>query len=91
MSVVCVCFKNSFQRCNWPPFAIYSSEEPDATKAKGDEEEEEYSLADIAEGSVTSVRIRGAGWQNNPREITALYKNQLFQIKYFTTCLNRRT
>ncbi|KAF1382459.1 hypothetical protein PFLUV_G00144000 [Perca fluviatilis] len=31
------------------------SEEPDAKKAKGDEEEEEYSLADIAEGSVTSV------------------------------------
>uniref|UniRef100_A0A8D0DEX2 X-ray repair cross-complementing protein 5 n=1 Tax=Sander lucioperca TaxID=283035 RepID=A0A8D0DEX2_SANLU len=34
------------------------SEEPDAKKEKGDEEEE-YSLADIAEGSVTSVRIRG--------------------------------
>ncbi|XP_034549343.1 X-ray repair cross-complementing protein 5 [Notolabrus celidotus] len=31
------------------------SEEPDAKKAKGDEEEEEYNLADIAEGSVTSV------------------------------------
>ncbi|XP_034742435.1 X-ray repair cross-complementing protein 5 [Etheostoma cragini] len=31
------------------------SEEPDAKKAKGDEEEDEYSLADIAEGSVTSV------------------------------------
>uniref|UniRef100_A0A4W6FKC1 X-ray repair cross-complementing protein 5 n=1 Tax=Lates calcarifer TaxID=8187 RepID=A0A4W6FKC1_LATCA len=30
------------------------SEEPDAKKAKGDEEEEEYNLADIAEGSVTS-------------------------------------
>lgn len=40
------------------PFVIYSSEEPDAKKAKGDEEEEEYNLADIAEGSVTSVRIR---------------------------------
>lgn len=41
---------------------IYSSEVPDAKKAKGDdeEEEEEYNLADIAEGSVTSVRIRGA-------------------------------
>ncbi|XP_029314830.1 X-ray repair cross-complementing protein 5 [Cottoperca gobio] len=31
------------------------SEEPDAKKAKGNEEEEEYRLADIAEGSVTSV------------------------------------
>uniref|UniRef100_A0A3B4WZ92 X-ray repair cross-complementing protein 5 n=2 Tax=Seriola lalandi dorsalis TaxID=1841481 RepID=A0A3B4WZ92_SERLL len=32
------------------------SEEPDAKKVKGDEEEEEeYNLADIAEGSVTSV------------------------------------
>ncbi|KAI3356167.1 hypothetical protein L3Q82_017426 [Scortum barcoo] len=31
------------------------SEEPDAKKAKGDEEEEEYRLADIAEGSVASV------------------------------------
>lgn len=42
-------------------FAIHSSEEPDAKKAKGDEEEEEddYNFADIAEGSVTSVRIRG--------------------------------
>lgn len=42
--------------------AIHSSEEPDAKKAKGDEEEEEeddYNFADIAEGSVTSVRIRG--------------------------------
>lgn len=34
----------------------YSAEEPDAKKAKGHEEEEEYNLADIAEGSVTSVR-----------------------------------
>ncbi|KAM9346851.1 X-ray repair cross-complementing protein 5-like [Symphorus nematophorus] len=31
------------------------TEEPDAKKAKGDEEEEDYNLADIAEGSVTSV------------------------------------
>nr|XP_046260202.1 X-ray repair cross-complementing protein 5 [Scatophagus argus] len=31
------------------------TEEPDAKKAKGDEEAEDYSLADIAEGSVTSV------------------------------------
>ncbi|XP_070693802.1 X-ray repair cross-complementing protein 5 [Pempheris klunzingeri] len=31
------------------------SEEPDNKKAKGDEEEEEYNLADIAEGHVTSV------------------------------------
>lgn len=36
--------------------AIYSAEEPDAKKAKPDEDEEDYSLADIAEGSVTSVR-----------------------------------
>lgn len=33
----------------------------------------------------------GAGWHNNPREITTFYKNQLFQIKYFATCLNRHT
>ena len=39
-------------------FSIYSSEEPDAKKVKGDEEEE-YNLANIAEGSVTSVRIWG--------------------------------
>ncbi|XP_068602396.1 X-ray repair cross-complementing protein 5 [Brachionichthys hirsutus] len=31
------------------------TEEPDAKKGKGDEEEEDYSLADIAQGSVTSV------------------------------------
>ncbi|KAM7380638.1 hypothetical protein PAMP_003918 [Pampus punctatissimus] len=31
------------------------SEEPDAKKAKGDEEEDDYNLANIAEGSVTSV------------------------------------
>ncbi|XP_071373503.1 X-ray repair cross-complementing protein 5 [Centroberyx affinis] len=31
------------------------AEEPDAKKAKADEEEEEYNLADIAEGTVTSV------------------------------------
>ncbi|XP_056146166.1 X-ray repair cross-complementing protein 5 isoform X2 [Lampris incognitus] len=31
------------------------SEEPDAKKAKVDEEEEEYNLADIAEGTITSV------------------------------------
>uniref|UniRef100_A0A3B5KUV4 X-ray repair cross-complementing protein 5 n=1 Tax=Xiphophorus couchianus TaxID=32473 RepID=A0A3B5KUV4_9TELE len=35
------------------------SEEPDAKKAKEDEEEDEYNLANIAEGSVTSVRVRG--------------------------------
>ena len=36
---------------------IYSADELDAKKVKGDEEEEEeYNLADIAEGSVTSVR-----------------------------------
>lgn len=38
---------------------IHSSEEPDAKKAKEDEEEDEYNLANIAEGSVTSVRVRG--------------------------------
>ncbi|KAM7407575.1 hypothetical protein PAMA_003343 [Pampus argenteus] len=31
------------------------SEEPDAKKAKGDEEEDDFNLANIAEGSVTSV------------------------------------
>lgn len=49
------------------------SEEPDAKKAKGDEDEEEYNLADITEGSVTSVRIRG--------DITN--RNCPFQINYF--------
>uniref|UniRef100_A0A3P9BQI9 X-ray repair cross-complementing protein 5 n=1 Tax=Maylandia zebra TaxID=106582 RepID=A0A3P9BQI9_9CICH len=43
------------------------SEESEAKKVKEDEAEE-YNLADIAEGSVTSVRIRGrAGRLNNPR------------------------
>jgi len=62
---------------------IYSSEESDAKKVKGDEEEEEeeYNLADIAEGPVTSVRIRG--------ELTT--NNHLFQIMYFTACLSRHT
>lgn len=41
------------------PSVTCRSEVPDAKKAKGDEEEEEYNLADIAEGSVISVRIRG--------------------------------
>lgn len=41
------------------PTVVYSSEEPDAKKAKGDKEEEEYNLADISEGSVTSVREPG--------------------------------
>lgn len=38
-------------------FAIFSTEEPDAKKAKEDDGEEDYSLADIAEGSVTSVSV----------------------------------
>lgn len=47
-------------------FVIHSSKEPDAKKLKEDEAEEDYNLADIAEGSVTSVRIRVAGWHDNP-------------------------
>lgn len=67
-TVVCICAVlliiriKYCQDSNRPPFAIYSAEEPDAKKAKGDEEEEDYNLADIAEGSVTSVRTRGSGW-----------------------------
>lgn len=38
-------------------FGIFSSEEPDAKKAKEDDGEDDYNLADIAEGSVTSVSI----------------------------------
>lgn len=58
---VCVLTKQKFNSCTavsrvlTDPFVIYSSDEPDAKKAKGDDEEEEYNLADIAEGSVTSV------------------------------------
>lgn len=52
------------------PLAVYSSEEPGAKKAKEEEDEEDYSLANIAEGPVTSVSIRGAGLHNNPRETT---------------------
>ncbi|XP_070771281.1 X-ray repair cross-complementing protein 5 [Enoplosus armatus] len=47
------------------------SEEPDARKAKGDEEEEEYRLADIAEGSVTSV-----GSVNPDRDFRTLIKRK---------------
>lgn len=52
-------------------FAIFSTEEPDAKKAKEDDGEEDYSLADIAEGSVTSVSVFFSGevdWHNNPKE-----------------------
>ncbi|XP_044222030.1 X-ray repair cross-complementing protein 5 isoform X2 [Thunnus albacares] len=47
------------------------SEEPDAKKAKGDEEEEEYNLANIAEGSVTSV-----GSVNPARDFRTLIKHK---------------
>lgn len=49
-------------------FVIFSAEEPDAKKAKEDDGEEDYSLADIAEGSVTSVSVLSGevGWHNNP-------------------------
>lgn len=43
---------------------VRSSEEPDAKKAKEDEAEE-YNLADIAEGSVSSVSIRESGRHNH--------------------------
>lgn len=51
-------------------FAIFSTEEPDAKRAKEDDGEEDYSLADIAEGSVTSVSFfsEELGWHNNPKE-----------------------
>lgn len=42
-------------------FAVHSAEEPDAKKAKEHDGEEDYSLADIAEGSVTSVSIFSRG------------------------------
>ncbi|XP_026232159.1 X-ray repair cross-complementing protein 5 isoform X1 [Anabas testudineus] len=47
------------------------SEEPDAKKAKGDKEEEEYNLADISEGSVTSV-----GSVNPARDFHTLIKQK---------------
>ncbi|KAK2839696.1 hypothetical protein Q5P01_013436 [Channa striata] len=47
------------------------SEEPDAKKAKVDEEEEEYNLADIAEGSVTSV-----GSVNPDRDFRTIIKQK---------------
>ncbi|XP_070831636.1 X-ray repair cross-complementing protein 5 [Chaetodon trifascialis] len=45
------------------------AEEPDAKKAKGDEDEEDFNLADIAEGSVTSV-----GSVDPARDFCALIK-----------------
>lgn len=47
---------------------IRSSNEANADKGKEDEAEEEYNLADIAEGSVTSVRIKGFGKQLKPKK-----------------------
>lgn len=47
------------------------SEEPDAKKAKEDEAEDEYNLADIAEGSVTSV-----GSVDPARDFRALIKQK---------------
>uniref|UniRef100_A0A671Z2D9 X-ray repair cross-complementing protein 5 n=1 Tax=Sparus aurata TaxID=8175 RepID=A0A671Z2D9_SPAAU len=49
----------------------YDLFEPDAKKAKGDEEEEDYNLADIAEGSVTSV-----GSVNPARDFRTLIKQK---------------
>lgn len=61
-------------RCEWlrfykyffgllfDPFSTHSSEQPDAKKAKGDGEEEEFNLADISEGSVSSVRSWVGRW-----------------------------
>lgn len=60
-----VCVQNGFDYRNKlfsafsvTPFAINSSGEPDGKKAKlEEEEEEEYNLANITEGTVTSVRF----------------------------------
>lgn len=61
-----VCVQNGFDYKNKlfsafsvTPFAINSSGEPDGKKAKleEEEEEEEYNLANITEGTVTSVRF----------------------------------
>lgn len=72
------------------PFTIYSSGEPDAKKVKQDEGEEDYSLADITEGSVTSVRFWACGDHNSPKAMIEFCKKQ-FQTKHFTTCLNVHT
>lgn len=66
VSVVCLQrgfdYKNKvFKAFKVTPFAINSSEEPDGKKAKQDEEEEDYSLANITEGTITSVRFWGGG------------------------------
>lgn len=56
---VLITYKNKlFSAFSVTPFAINSSGEPDGKKAKlEEEEEEEYNLANITEGTVTSVRF----------------------------------
>ncbi|XP_068559485.1 X-ray repair cross-complementing protein 5 [Cebidichthys violaceus] len=62
------------------------SEEPDAKKAKGDEEEEEdYSFADIAEGSVTSV-----GSVNPAKDFRTLMKKKSLPFGEVCQQLTRR-
>ncbi|XP_074515625.1 X-ray repair cross-complementing protein 5-like isoform X1 [Sebastes fasciatus] len=61
------------------------AEVPDAKKAKGDEEEEEYSLADIAEGSVTSV-----GSVDPARDYRALIKKKSLPFGEVCQQLTRR-
>ncbi|XP_061547898.1 X-ray repair cross-complementing protein 5 [Phycodurus eques] len=63
------------------------SEEPDAKKAKGGaaEEEEEYNLADISEGSVTSV-----GSVNPARDFRILIKQKTLKFQGACEQLTRR-
>ncbi|KAK5861164.1 hypothetical protein PBY51_022580 [Eleginops maclovinus] len=61
------------------------SEEPDAKKAKEEEEEEGYSLADIAEGSVTSV-----GSVDPARDFRTLLKKKSLSFEEVCQQLTRR-
>ncbi|XP_029967221.1 X-ray repair cross-complementing protein 5 [Salarias fasciatus] len=62
-----------------------SAEEPDAKKAKEDEADEEYNLADIAEGSVTSV-----GSVEPARDFRALIKQNSLPFKEVCQQLTHR-
>lgn len=67
--------------------AIFSTEEPDAKKAKEDDGEEDYSLADIAEGSVTSVSIfRGELAGVMILKCTNAWKKKWQAIVFFKAC-----
>uniref|UniRef100_A0A3Q4HVD8 X-ray repair cross-complementing protein 5 n=1 Tax=Neolamprologus brichardi TaxID=32507 RepID=A0A3Q4HVD8_NEOBR len=59
------------------------SEESEAKKVKEDEAEEEYNLADIAEGSVTSVRIRGRQLTHRIEQLLS-NKNTQYYMKSIT-------